>query len=220
MHGPSAPIDVTWVGDRVLRVSFAEGISDEGLARVRAAASALERASVPALVDVTPAYATVLLTFDLAALRPEAAEAGVVRAIAGASDAATFPERLVEIPVRYGGEDGPDLEDVARVRGLSPADVVRLHHEAEYRVAFLGFSPGFPYLVGLPEALATPRLPRPRVRVPAGSVAIAGRQAGVYPQETPGGWRILGRTELRLFDPAREPPSLLSGGDRVRFVPA
>jgi KipI family sensor histidine kinase inhibitor len=220
MHAPIAPLDVRWVGDRVLRVSFGNAISDDGLALVRGAVAALERASVPGLVEVTPAYATVLLTFELAALRPESAESGVLRAIEAAPDPATLGERLVEIPVRYGGEDGPDLEDVARLHGLSPDDVVRLHRGAEYRVAFLGFSPGFPYLVGLPEALSTPRLPRPRVRVPAGSVAIAGRQAGVYPQETPGGWRILGRTPLHLFDPAREPPSLLSSGDRVRFVPA
>ncbi len=127
--------------------------------------------------------------------------------------------RLREIPVVYGGEMGPDLPVVAELTGLSEEAVVRLHSETVYTVYMVGFLPGFPYLGLLPPALETPRLREPRLVVPAGSVAIAGRQTGIYPMESPGGWRILGRTPLRLFDPSREPPAYVAPGDRVRFVP-
>jgi KipI family sensor histidine kinase inhibitor len=124
------------------------------------------------------------------------------------------------VPVRYGGPDGPDLEEVARRTGHTPAEVVHIHSGAEYTVHMIGFTPGFPYLAGLPEALAVPRLESPRTTVPAGSVAIGGRQTGIYPLESPGGWRIIGRTTLQLFTPETDPPTLLQLGDRVRFVAA
>ena len=130
------------------------------------------------------------------------------------------PARQATIPVRYGGEDGPDLEDVARLVGLSPDDVVRRHAAATYEVRFLGFTPGFAYLGPLDPSLVCPRLERPRRAVPAGSVGIAADQTAVYPSSTPGGWRLIGRTDTRLFDPGREPMSLLAIGDTVRFVPA
>ena len=129
------------------------------------------------------------------------------------------PVRTVEIPVSYGGEYGPDLNDVAALHGLSAHDVVRLHSEAVYTVYFLGFVPGFAYMGGLPEALATPRLPAPRKRVEAGSVGIGGGQTGVYPFPTPGGWRLIGRTPLPMFQAGRENMSLLEIGDQVRFRP-
>ena len=123
--------------------------------------------------------------------------------------------RQVEIPVRY---DGPDLADVARHCGLSPAEVVRRHTQPEYVVYFIGFQPGFAYMGGLDEALHTPRRAEPRVAVPAGSVGIGGAQTGIYPLVTPGGWQLIGRTALPLFDPQAEPPTLLAPGDRVRFI--
>jgi KipI family sensor histidine kinase inhibitor len=128
--------------------------------------------------------------------------------------------RLVEIPVRYGGEDGPDLADVAAHCGLAVDEVVRRHGAAEYCVYFIGFQPGFAYLGGLDAALHTPRRAEPRVAVPAGSVGIGGAQTGIYPLATPGGWQLIGRTSLALFDPRAEPPTLLAPGDRVRFVAA
>jgi inhibitor of KinA len=131
-----------------------------------------------------------------------------------------LPEpREVEIPVCYGGDFGPDLREVAASRGLSPEQVIELHTSTSYLVYFLGFVPGFAYLGELPEALVTPRLGSPRKKVPAGSVGIAGNQTGVYPFETPGGWRLLGRTPLAMFRADREHLSVLSIGDRVRFVP-
>ncbi|VEB99581.1 Sporulation inhibitor kipI [Cedecea lapagei] len=135
------------------------------------------------------------------------------------SEAVIPTSRLVEIPVVYGGEAGPDLEVVARHNDLTPAQVVALHSGALYIVYFLGFQPGFPYLGGLPEALASPRRASPRLQVAAGSVGIGGSQTGIYPLETPGGWQLIGRTSLRLFNPDSPTPTLLLPGDSVRFVP-
>ena len=134
---------------------------------------------------------------------------------------AAAPRRVVQVPVCYGGELGPDLEEVAHLAGLTPDQVMALHAGPVYRVYLIGFTPGFPFLGGMDPRLACPRLPSPRLRVPAGSVAIAGEQTGVYPVESPGGWRILGRTPLRLFDPApgARRPFLLAAGDGLRFVP-
>lgn len=130
----------------------------------------------------------------------------------------SLPEpRTVEIPVCYGNEYGPDLDEVARQHQLSPEAVVALHVGGTYRVYMLGFAPGFPYLGGLAPAIATPRRAEPRTAVPAGSVGIGGSQTGIYPLVLPGGWQLIGRTPLRLFDPAREPPTLLAVGDAVRF---
>lgn len=131
----------------------------------------------------------------------------------------TVSERTIEVPVRYGGEDGPDLQDVARAGGLSDDDLITVHAGGEYVVAFVGFLPGFAYLEGLDERLRRPRRAQPRARVAAGSVGIAGAQCGVYPFDSPGGWHIIGRTAQRMFDPNREPAALLQPGDRVRFVP-
>jgi 5-oxoprolinase (ATP-hydrolysing) subunit B len=134
------------------------------------------------------------------------------------SNAVSYPSRRIEIPVHYGGPTGCDLEEVARHTGLSCEDVVRLHSAGEYTVYFLGFLPGFACLGGMDKRLATPRRKEPRLAVPAGSVGIGGEQTGIYPSVSPGGWQIIGRTSLQLFDSARDPPSLLSPGDTVRFV--
>ena len=133
--------------------------------------------------------------------------------------ASAFEGRRIEIPTAYGGEDGPDLSFVARQCGCSESDVIRMHSGREYVVYFIGFQPGFPYLGGLDSRLHVPRRNSPRQSVPAGSVAIAGEQTGIYPLRSPGGWHLIGRTNVRLFDPLRTPPSLLAAGDRVVFVP-
>lgn len=135
------------------------------------------------------------------------------------SEALEPESRAIDIPVLYGGEAGPDLDEVAQHAGMTAKQVVELHASIEYVVWFIGFQPGFPYLGGLPPELATPRRAEPRVRVPAGSVAIGGAQTGIYPLASPGGWNIIGRTELTLFDPRLPEPVLLRPGDRLRFIP-
>jgi len=171
------------------------------------------------ILNLHPAYASVLIDFDPHRLSHDAVEALVRQRMAAPEARATRDTRTIEIPVCYGGTFGPDLEDVARHAGLTAARVVELHAAAQYLVYFLGFSPGFPYLGGLPPELATPRLAAPRKVVPAGSVAIGGSQTGVYSVDSPGGWRIIGRTALRLFDAAADPPARFRIGDTVRFVP-
>lgn len=217
MPSPPAVARLDWVADRCLRAAWDDG--PEALAHVRAALGALSRAKLPALLDLVPAYASVLLTFDLARLDAAAIERVVRTALAAPLATTHAGSRLVEIPVCYCPRCGPDLAEVARLHDLTPEEVERLHAAAEYRVAFLGFSPGFPYLLGLSPRLATPRRERPRARVPAGSVAIAGAQTGIYPQATPGGWLLVGRTPRELFDADRPQPSLLEPGDSVRFRP-
>lgn len=203
-----------WASDRALRVRFADTISDAAHDDVRRALAAFTRAPVPGQVNLHPAHASIVVVVDPRAATAEAVEAAA-RENLHAADELELPEpRLVEIPVCYEPPYALDLEEVARRAGLSIDEVVRLHTAPLYRVDFLGFAPGFPYLSGLDGRLATPRRTEPRIRIPAGSVAIAGSQAGIYPVEIPGGWNVIGRTPLRLFPPAR-----LSVGDRVRFVP-
>lgn len=176
-------------------------------------------AGVRGILNLHPAYTSVLVDFEPRLLTHPAVE-HLVRQQWEARREEPVPEpRMVEVPVQYGGEFGPDLADVAHHTGLSVERVIDLHSGADYLVYFVGFSTFFPYLGGLPPALATPRLAAPRKQVPRGSVAIGGTQAGIYPLASPGGWRIIGRTPLALFDLNQEPPPLLRMGDRIRFVP-
>ena len=169
------------------------------------------------VVEVVPGMNNLTIVFDPMATDLEARAAEL--ALAWASAVGTRPStREVEIPVRYGGEDGPDLQVVADHTGLAIDDVVRRHSSAEYVVFFVGFQPGFAYLGGLEASLHTPRRAVPRLEVPAGSVGIGGEQTGIYPAASPGGWQLIGRTPAQLFDPLRDPPTLLQPGDRVRFT--
>lgn len=187
--------------------------SPDQVAAVRLAVlAAADRGELPGLVELVPAARTVLVS-----VQPGSGGLARLRDVLAAADLSRPPElepREVRIPVRY---DGPDLELAAETAGLSVAELVELHSGTEYSVAFTGFAPGFGYLTGLPEPLVQSRLDHPRTAVPAGSVGIAGEFTGVYPRSSPGGWRLLGRTELTLFDPRRDPPALLEPGARVRF---
>jgi len=176
-------------------------------------------AGLRGILNLHPAYTSVLVDFDPRLLTHPLVAALVRQQWAAHLDEAEPEPRVIEVPVRYGGESGPDLPDVARHTGLSVERVIELHSAAEYLVYFVGFSTFFPYLGGLPAELATPRLSAPRKHVPLGSVAIGGAQAGIYPLASPGGWRLIGRTPLALFDLNNEPPPLLRMGDHVRFVP-
>jgi inhibitor of KinA len=207
------------MGESALLVTLGGEIDPWLSARARAVATAIDADA--RLGRAVPAYASVLVPFDPVALSLAEATSVVESILAGlpAGAAEATIGRLVEIPVRYGGTDGPDLDDVASLNDLAPVEVVDLHAGVEYTAFFLGFAPGFAYLGPVPASIATPRLDVPRPRVPAGSVAIGGAQTAVYPTETPGGWRLIGRTDARLWDVTRDEPALIRPGDRVRFVP-
>lgn len=200
-------------GERALLVTFAEQVDADANRRARALAEAWEGAVGPAI----DAYASTVLHYDPLALSYPRAARLALELVARAQPRERGAARLVEIPVRY---DGPDLAEVARLSAATEAEIVALHSGRTYLAYFLGFMPGFAYLGELDPRITAPRLDEPRTRVPAGSVAIAGRQTAVYPLASPGGWRLIGRTELALFDPSREPPALVRAGDRVRFVPS
>ncbi|HEY5801712.1 MAG TPA: 5-oxoprolinase subunit PxpB [Burkholderiaceae bacterium] len=168
--------------------------------------------------DIVPGMNNLTVIFDEDAHDGEHVLARL-RGLWPQTEAAALERRRVEIPVYYGGDDGADLDDVARHCGMTASEVVAAHAGADYTVYFLGFQPGFAYLGGLPERLATPRRDTPRIQVPAGSVGIGGSQTGIYPQASPGGWQLIGRTPLALFDAGRREPALLAPGDLIRFVP-
>lgn len=203
--------------DRAFLVVFDDAITRDAGIAVRGLHAWLRSEPLDGQVDLHPAYSSLLVRFDPLAVDPDALQRALAVRVAGLAGRGAAPGRTIEIPVRYGGENGPDLAEVAASCGLSETEVVAMHAGATYEVRFLGFSPGFPYLEGLPPALATPRRATPRIRVPAGSVAIGGAQTGIYPLASPGGWNVIGRTRLPVFDPAGEDPALLAPGDVVRF---
>jgi inhibitor of KinA len=207
-------------GEGGLVIELGDGIDPVVNARLHLLARAIAERLGGDVDELVPSYRSLLVLHDPVRV-PRERLVEEIRAIAGEVETAAPPRpaRVVRIPTRYGGIHGPDLADVARLTGLPEGEVVRRHAAPVYPVLFLGFTPGFPYLGGLDPALATPRLDTPRTRLPAGSVAIGGVQTGIYPVESPGGWRIVGRTPLRLFDPRREAPFLLAPGDGLRFVP-
>jgi inhibitor of KinA len=222
-------MQVTALGDSALIVRVRDRFDDapdETLSEVLAALRRLENAQIPGVIELAPAYTTVAVFFDpLRAIHDGAGPDGVIElliqrigeALAGRRRQHKHAAHTAEIPVCYDLEFAIDLERVARHAQISPGEVIDLHRAAQYRVNCIGFTPGFPYLTGLPKRLATPRHAIPRKEIPAGSVAIGGAQTGIYPQESPGGWNVIGRTPLRLFDPQRDPPVLLQTGDEVRF---
>ncbi len=203
---------------------FAERLGEEAFARGCAIAADLERHPPPGLVEYVPAFTTILLEFDPHEMPPpEELLPELVRRFEQAATTRIEPAAVREIPVRY---DGPDLDRVAQTNGITVAEVCARHAATVYRVYMLGFAPGFPYLGDLDPRLHTPRLPSPRTRVAAGSVAIGGEHTGIYTVDSPGGWNIIGHTEVKIFDPARGAPAgadeemcWLKQGDRVKFVP-
>lgn len=214
-------------GDCCLMVEFGQRIDRETNLRARALAQYLVDHPLPGVLDVVPAFTTVAIHY-----RPEAyAEAEgpespydrlvarVEEVLKKGVERKAPVSRDVEIPVCYGGEFGPDLEEIARTRKLAPDEVVAIHSQSPHVVYMLGFAPGFPYIAGLDERLAMPRRATPRLKIPLGTIAIAGSQSVVYSIETPGGWNLIGRTPLGVFTPEVDPPCLLRAGDAVRFVP-
>ncbi len=205
--------------DQSLLIYFGHQISLQAHERVRRLLRLLELQPIPGVRNLHPAYCSVLVRFDPLELQHDDLEK-LLKEYLDRLETIHLPKsRDVEIPVCYGGKHGPDLIDVSALHKMTPAQVIELHSSTTYVVYFLGFVPGFAYLGELPPALVTSRLASPRRSVPPGSVAIAGNQTGVYPFATPGGWRLLGRTPLSMFQLERQELSLLSIGDRVRFTP-
>jgi inhibitor of KinA len=204
--------------DQSLLVRFGQEITIEAHQDVRRLVRLLEAEPIAGIRNLNPAYCSLLVNFDVLKLTHGELEA-ILREYLSRLEDVSLPEpRRLEIPVSYGGEFGPDLNDVASLRGMTPAQAVELHTSVTYIVYFLGFVPGFAYLGELPEGLAVSRLPKPRSNVPPGSVGIASNQTGVYPFAVPGGWRLIGRTPLEMFRREQNGMGLLSIGDRVRFT--
>lgn len=236
----AAPAELLPLGDGAAVVRFGSRIDEPTRQKVQALTACLERNPFPGLIEVVPAFVSVTVFYDpMKVADPQTGEAwnagpnngfrirspfrivsGLLsRLAADLGEAGQDAPRIVEIPVCYGGEHGPDLQEVAELSGLSPEEVVAIHAGTDYRVHMIGFAPGFPYLGGMSERIAAPRRSVPRMNIPAGTVGIGGSQTGIYPIATPGGWRLIGRTPLKLFRPDRPEPSLLRAGDVVRFRP-
>lgn len=206
-------------GDRGLLVEYGDAIDPVINRKVRAMAIALGKEPPEGVLEVIPTYRSLLILYDPLITTSSRLKEELLALEERLPEVQIPPPKMVEIPVCYGGEYGPDLESVAQLHGLSPQEVIRIHSEPTYQVYMIGFTPGFPFLGRLPEALHTPRHKTPRTRVPAGSVGIANDQTGIYPIESPGGWQLIGRTPLKIFDPERPDPFLLKAGDLVKFKP-
>lgn len=204
------------LSDSALIIYLGDSIDPAVNRRVHALTAALMHAPLPGLIETTPGYASLTLHYDPLALTHTQVVDWLTARVEAFTAADSRPPRRLDIPVTY---DGPDLPTVAARCGLSVAEVIRLHSQTEYSVYMMGFLPGFAYLGVLPAPLRLPRLPTPRLRVPAGAVGIAGAQTGIYPLESPGGWHLIGRTDTQPFDPRRDPPFLFAPGDVVRFIP-
>lgn len=203
------------VGDCAVSIYFAQTICPAVNRQILSLRRALEASNTPGIVETAPTYCALMVYYDPCVIRYEELVARLEQL-----EEAAMPQpvqRIYEIPVLYGGEYGPDLETVAKTNRLSPQAVIRLHTAPDYLIYMLGFLAGFPYLGGMDERIATPRLETPRIRIEGGSVGVAGGQTGIYPVASPGGWQLIGRTPLRLYDPQRVPATLLEAGGYVRF---
>jgi inhibitor of KinA len=211
---------VSFLGESCLLVAFDERVDPAVNARCVALSAALERQRRAGIRDIVPGFHTVAVYFDPLRVDRDALTADIQLVASACVSAVAESTPPLEIAVQYGAEDGPDLPAVAAFAGCSEIEVIRIHSETVYRVYMLGFLPGFAYLGSVDRRIAMPRLDTPRIRVAAGSVGIAGIQTAIYPCDTPGGWRIIGRATVRTFDLSRPNPSLLAPGQQVRFIAA
>lgn len=206
-------------GDCAVTVELGSGISEAVNRRIRALSLALEQSPLPGVIETVPTYRSLTVHYDPELISFPALEAALRSLIGGLDRTSLPPGEVLEIPVLYGGEAGPDLSFVAEHAGLTPEEVIARHSAPDYLIYMLGFTPGFPYLGGMDEQLAAPRLKTPRVCIPAGSVGIAGSQTGIYPLDSPGGWQLIGRTPIRMYAPERAVPILPQAGQYIRFRP-
>lgn len=206
------------LGDSSILVQFGEEMDPAVNRRVHALANLVEASSNPGIIETVPAYATLLVGYDPLIISFTQVRDFLRERLSQAEGAVYRKPRQVRVPVRYGGAYGVDLESVARYLQLQVEEVIRIHSQKTYTVYMMGFTPGFPYMGRLDDALVVSRLETPRTRVPAGTVAIAGAQTGIYPIASPGGWQLIGWTPLQLFDPNSETPFLFGPGDEVMFI--
>ncbi len=206
-------------GDKAFVIELGADISPEINRSVHNLLLAIEKQGIPGVLDMVPTYRSILINYDPLTLPPNELEERVRELTQDLDETPPTASRVVELPTAYGDDNGPDLGYVAEYNGLTEEEVIALHSGTDYLVYMMGFTPGFTYLGGMSEKIATPRLQTPRTAIPAGSVGIAERQTGVYPIESPGGWQLIGRTPVRLFDPSKQPPVIAEPGDYVRFVP-
>lgn len=206
-------------GDRGLLVEYGDRIDPAVHQKVRSMAIVVGNDMPEGVIEIIPTYRSILVVYDPAVTSPDILRERLADMESRLSGIDIPPPQVIDIPVCYGGEHGPDIDHVAQSHGLTVEEVIQLHSEPEYLIYMVGFTPGFPFLGGLPEKLHTPRLETPRTFVPQGSVGIANNQTGIYPIASPGGWQLIGRTPLRLFVPERRNPILYQSGDRIRFRP-
>ena len=214
-----AGFNITIAGDSAINLEFAKTISPQTSGMIRVAAQTLTDDPIPGVTELVPTFCSLMVTYDPCVIGYDELCQRVQGKLRNLAAAETGVKRIVVIPVCYGGEFGPDLPTVAHHAGMSEQDVISLHCAHDYLIDMLGFLPGFAYLGGLDERLHTPRLATPRTRIEPGAVGIGGAQTGIYPLASPGGWRIIGRTPVRPYDPDRESPILYAAGDYLRFVP-
>lgn len=216
------------LGDSAVLIQFESIVSESVHRQVTAATRRIEENPFPGFIECIPSFNSAAIYYEFHNIRkPDGFDTVFAYVCSMLEQCMTADEAakvsavydVVEIPVCYGGEHGPDLEFVADMNRLTPEDVIRIHSSHRYLIYVIGFAPGFPYVGGIPESIAAPRKKTPRLQIPRGSVGIAGTQTGIYPIETPGGWQIIGRTPLALFRPEAQPPSLLNGGQYIRFRP-
>lgn len=211
------PYTFSPLGEGAIVIEAGTEINEDTQKRIQAIAALLEAEPPAWMVEFIPAFTTVTVFYNPLAALYESVKSDLETLLPHAEEIPSSLSRTVEIPVCYGGEFGPDLDFVAEHNGLTPEQVIDIHTSGTYSVSMIGFAPGFPFISGMSEKIAAPRRDSPRLRIPERTVGIAGKQTGVYPIETPGGWQLIGRTPIRLFRPEQEIPSLLRAGDKIAF---
>lgn len=214
-------IDIKFIpaGDRSVVMEFGNSIKPEINAKIRNMVTAVEEKTIRGISEIIPTYRSILIIYDPLLIEYNSLIKYLKELASGLGDSSKSETRIVELPTVYGGEYGPDIEFVANHNNLTIDEVIKLHSSTDYLLYMLGFTPGFGYLGGMSKKIETPRLQVPRTKIPAGTTGIAGSQTGIYPIDSPGGWQLIGRTPVKLYDPLGTPPILLNAGDYVRFVP-
>ena len=212
-------IRILTAGDSALLIEFGKDINPETNRKITALVQLMREQHIEGIVDVIPAFCSLLINYDPRVLSYEELKERMAHLLKMETKTEATRKRIFEIPVCYGGEYGPDIENIAEHAGLSVEEVIKIHSSKDYLIYMLGFLPGFTYLGGLDERIHTPRLASPRLKIRAGSVGIGGSQTGIYPLDSPGGWQLMGMTPVRTYDPERQTPILVEAGDYIRFIP-